>query len=78
MINTFAEGLGQIGFCVEKTRALARGHISPHRLAKILEIIDSDKVFIIHTLAPDGLRSFLASHLVSEVYAPSKGKAYII
>jgi hypothetical protein len=77
-INTFAEGIGHIGFSVEKTRALARGHIYPHRLSRILDVISPDRVFVMHTLAPDGLKSFLTSHLECEVVAPLKGRNYSI
>jgi mRNA degradation ribonuclease J1/J2 len=77
-IRTFAEGIGHIGFCVEKTNALARGHVSPHRLAGILNVIKPNTVFVMHTLAPEGLSAFLRSHLDCEIVAPTKGKQYEI
>jgi len=76
--RTFAEAIGHIGFCVEKTNVLARGHVSPHRLVDILGSIKPSKVFVMHTLAPEGLKAFLQSHLDSEIVAPSKGVLYSI
>jgi len=77
-IRTFAEAIGHMGYCVEKTNVLARGHVSPHRIVDILRSIKPSKVFIMHTLAPSGLKAFLESHLNCEVIAPSKGIAYDI
>lgn len=76
--RTFAENIGQLGFCVEKTNALARGHVSPHKLVDILRSIKPTKVFVMHTLAPKGLKSFLEAHLSCEINAPSKGTPYDI
>jgi len=76
--RTFAEAIGHIGFCVEKTNVLARGHVSPHRLVDILGAIKPSKVFVMHTLAPEGLKAFLQSHLDCEIIAPSKGTPYNI
>lgn len=75
-IRTFSEAIGRIGFCVERTNALARGHVSPHRLTGILKTIDPDQIFVMHTLAPEGLRAFLQSHLDCDVVAPSTKKQY--
>jgi mRNA degradation ribonuclease J1/J2 len=76
--RTFAEAIGHIGFCVEKTNVLARGHVSPHRLVDILHIIKPSKVFVMHTLAPEGLKAFLESHLNCEIIAPTRGTPYNI
>ena len=76
--RTFAEAIGHIGFCVEKTNVLARGHVSPHRLVDIMASIKPSKVFVMHTLAPEGLKAFLQSHLDCEIIAPSKGARYDI
>lgn len=78
VLRTFAENIAQLGFCVEKTNALARGHVSPHKLVDILRYIKPTKVFVMHTLAPEGLRAFLKAHLNCEVIAPSKGVSYEI
>ena len=74
--RTFAENIGHLGFCVEKTNAAARGHVSPHKLVDILHSIKPTKVFVIHTLAPEGLKAFLEAHLNCEIIAPSKGIPY--
>jgi mRNA degradation ribonuclease J1/J2 len=74
--RTFARAIGHMGFCVEKTNALARGHISPHRLSDILKVIKPDNVFVVHTLAPDGLKAFLRSYLTCNVVAPTLGEDY--
>lgn len=77
-VRAFAEAIGRIGFVVEKTNVLARGHVSPHRLVDILSLIKPSKVFVMHTLAPEGMKAFLESHLNCEVIAPSRGVAYNI
>jgi len=77
-IRTYAEALGHLGFCVEKTNALARGHVSPHNLMGILGCIKPTRIFVMHTLAPAGLKAFLESHLNCEIIAPSKGTPYNI
>ena len=74
--RTFAENIGQLGFCVERTNALARGHVSPHKLVDILNFIQPTKVFVMHTLAPEGLKAFLDAHLNCEIIAPSEGVSY--
>lgn len=75
-IRTFAEAIGHLGYCVEKTNVLARGHISPHRIVDILRSIEPSRVFVMHSLAPSGLKAFLESHLDCEFVAPSKGVPY--
>ena len=77
-VRTFAKSIGNLGFCVEKTNALARGHISPHRLIEILGSIRPDRVFVMHTLTPGGLQAFLETHLDCNVISPSKGVPYDI
>lgn len=76
--RTFAENICRLGFCVEKTNALARGHVSPHKLVDILTYIKPTRVFTMHTLAPRGLKSFLEAHLNCEVIAPALGVPYKI
>jgi hypothetical protein len=44
----------------------------------ILSLIKPSKVFVMHTLAPEGMKAFLESHLNCEVIAPSRGVAYNI
>lgn len=76
--RTFAKNIGHLGYCVEKMNALARGHVSPHKLVDILRYIKPTKVFEMHTLAPEGFRAFLEAHLNCEIIAPSKGVSYNI
>lgn len=74
----FAEYIGHLGFCVERTNAFSRGHVSPHNLVEILKRINPTKVFIMHTLAPKGLKKFLGAHLDSEIITPIEGIPYAI
>jgi len=75
-MRAYAKALGRLGYCIEKTNVLARGHVSPHDLADILKSLKPAKVFLIHTLAPDGLKAFLEPRLDCEVIAPSEGVSY--
>jgi mRNA degradation ribonuclease J1/J2 len=75
-MRAYAAALGRLGYCVEKTNVLARGHVSPHDLADILKSLKPAKVFLVHTLAPNGLKAFLEPRLDCEIIAPSKGVSY--
>lgn len=68
-VRDYAKEIAGLGFTVEELHS--SGHIYPNRLIRILKKINSEKVFILHSLAPEGFCKFIKSRTGLNCYAPS-------
>jgi mRNA degradation ribonuclease J1/J2 len=75
-VKDYAKEIAELGFSVEELHS--SGHIYPNRLIRILEKINPEKIFIIHSLAPEGFCKFVESRVGINCYAPLIGENFEI
>ena len=70
----YAKKISELGFSVEEVHS--SGHIYPSRLVNIIGHLQPKKVFVMHTVAPQGLKSFIEKRTSIDVIAPDAGTPY--
>jgi ribonuclease J len=70
----YSKSIAKLGFSVEEVHS--SGHIFPHRLLTVLRQLNPDRIFIVHTLVPDGLKSHIKTNLDVEAISPKTGQSY--
>lgn len=70
----YTKSIAELGFSVEEVHS--SGHIFPHRLLDILRKLNPNRIFIVHTLVPEGLKSYIKTNMDVEVLSPKTGQEY--
>jgi glyoxylase-like metal-dependent hydrolase (beta-lactamase superfamily II) len=73
-ISDYTREIAELGFNVEELHS--SGHIFPNRLAQILKKIKAKDIFVIHSLAPEGLCKFIKARTGLNAVAPSLGESF--
>lgn len=72
----YAREIAELGFSVEEVHS--SGHVSINRLVDILGYIQPKEIFVMHSLAPEGMCKFIKARTGLKALAPSLGKNYEI
>jgi hypothetical protein len=70
----YAKSIAELGFSVEELHS--SGHIFPHRLLNVLRQLNPNRVFIVHTSVPEGLKNYIKARTGIDVVAPKLDAAY--
>jgi len=72
----YARTVAELGFNVEELHS--SGHVFPSDLVRVVKTLQPDEVYLMHTLAPGGLRQFLKAHLGIDAITPEVGRSYVM
>jgi len=72
--NDYARSISELGLSVEEAHSC--GHIFPTRLVEIIQELNPKGIYLIHTIAPDGLRRFIKGRTGIDAITPKVGEQY--
>jgi mRNA degradation ribonuclease J1/J2 len=70
----YSKSIAELGFSIEEVHS--SGHIFPQRLLTVLRQLNPNRIFVVHTSVPEGLRNYIKTNLDVEVISPTANQSY--